>query len=237
MKATSAICLLLPLAACAGTFEVAVRPAEGDATAVLQKAFDDCFRAGGGTVTVEKGEYAVGGLRIRSGTTLLLKSGAVLKGGRNCDAYEILADDKVTRFEPANEHVPDKILRLGGVCVKDACRVAVLLAAYGAELRLNGDIARRRHDGISQGNILLIRQKRAVYHKGSIARIFASDGEAEGIAVVKVKGNGHARLLGERFRRARKRLGRNIGESAGSGLQDDGGIHSLRRNNSISEHS
>ena len=95
MKATSAICLLLPLAACAGTFEVAVRPAEGDATAVLQKAFDDCFRAGGGTVTVEKGEYAVGGLRIRSNTTLLLKRGAVLKGGRNCDAYEILADDKV----------------------------------------------------------------------------------------------------------------------------------------------
>ena len=93
------------LLACCGTvaarpFEVAVQPAEGDATAVLQKAFDDCFRAGGGTVTVEKGEYAVKGLRLRSKTTLLLKSGAVLKASRNCDAYDILSCDKV---EPVPE--------------------------------------------------------------------------------------------------------------------------------------
>ena len=59
------------------------------------KAFDDCFEAGGGTVTVEKGEYAVKGLRLRSNTTLKLKSGAVLKAGRNCDDYDILASDKI----------------------------------------------------------------------------------------------------------------------------------------------
>ena len=96
MKAVVAPLLLICCGmAAARPLEVAVRPGEGDATAALQKAFDDCFRAGGGTVTVEKGEYAVKSLRLRSNTTLLLKSGAVLKASRNCDAYDILAGDKV----------------------------------------------------------------------------------------------------------------------------------------------
>ena len=90
----------LPMTFGAVPFEVSVRPVEGDATATLQKAFDDCFLAGGGTVTVEKGEYAVGGLRLRSNTTLLLKSGAVLKASRNCDDYDILSND---RIEPVPE--------------------------------------------------------------------------------------------------------------------------------------
>ena len=38
---------------------ISVRPVAGDATATIQKAFDDCFRAGGGTVTVEEGLYRV----------------------------------------------------------------------------------------------------------------------------------------------------------------------------------
>ena len=83
------------LAAGAAALEVTVRPVEGDATATLQKAFDDCFIAGGGTVTVENGEYAVKGLRLRSNTTLLLKSGARLKASRSCDDYDILANDKI----------------------------------------------------------------------------------------------------------------------------------------------
>ena len=95
----------LPMIFGAVPFEVSVRPVEGDATATLQKAFDDCFRAGGGAVTVEKGEYAVKGLRLRSNTTLLLKSGAVLKASRNCDDYEILAGDKVEPV-PARDFAP-----------------------------------------------------------------------------------------------------------------------------------
>lgn len=75
--------------------DIVVTPVEGDATATLQRAFDECFLAGGGTVTVEKGEYAVKGLRLRSDTTLLLKSGAVLKASRDCDDYEILENDKI----------------------------------------------------------------------------------------------------------------------------------------------
>ena len=89
----------------AAQFEVTVRPVEGDATATLQRAFDDCFRAGGGTVIVEKGEYAVKGLRLRSNTTLLLKGGAVLKASRNCDEYEILAKDKI-ELVPEGDFAP-----------------------------------------------------------------------------------------------------------------------------------
>ncbi len=67
-------------------------PADGtDATATVQAAFDACFKAGGGTVTLASGTYNVGGLRLRSSTTLHLKSGAVLKGTRDCERYRILA--------------------------------------------------------------------------------------------------------------------------------------------------
>ena len=74
-------------------------PADGaDATATIQAAFDACFKAGGGTVTLTPGIYNVGGFRLRSRTTLHLKSGAVLKGARDCERYRILAGD---RLEPA----------------------------------------------------------------------------------------------------------------------------------------
>lgn len=100
MKKSFFYCFLLPLLVGAAPLELHVRPVDGDATAVLQKAFDDCFRAGGGSVTVEQGVYAVKGLRIRSNTTLLLKSGAVLKASRNCDEFDVLADDKVEPVPP-----------------------------------------------------------------------------------------------------------------------------------------
>ena len=94
-----------PMVASVVSFKTSVQPVAGDATAALQKAFDDCFRAGGGTVTVESGEYAVKGLRLRSNTTLVLKSGAVLKATRNCDDYDILAGDKVEPV-PAEDFAP-----------------------------------------------------------------------------------------------------------------------------------
>ena len=51
-------------AAGAAPVEITVRPSGGDATGKMQRAFDECFRAGGGTVVVERGEYAVKGLQI-----------------------------------------------------------------------------------------------------------------------------------------------------------------------------
>ena len=66
-----------------------------DETQALQRKLDDCFLLGGGTVEVEPGVHRVGGLRVRSGTTLLLRSGAVLKASRDPADYDILPKDAV----------------------------------------------------------------------------------------------------------------------------------------------
>ena len=73
-----------------------------DETVSIQKALDDCFRAGGGTVEIGPGVHHVGGLRVRSATTLLLRAGAVLKGSRNPDDYDILSRDAVEPPPPAD---------------------------------------------------------------------------------------------------------------------------------------
>ena len=127
-----------------------VSPVEGDATATLQKAFDDCFLSGGGTVTVEKGEYKVKGLRLRSDTTLFLKSGAVLKASRNCDDYCILDADRI-------EPVPQADFAPGVVWVS-------------ARKRTNNDhllkFASRWNNGIIR--ILYARNVRIIGEKGSV---------------------------------------------------------------------
>jgi len=135
--------VLLAASLAASPGDVVVRPVEGDATAVLQRALDRCFRAGGGTVTVEKGEYAVRGLRLRSRTTLLLKSGAVLKGSRNCEAYEILADDKIEPV-PQADFAPGVVWVTLSLSLKD-CRLSfatrqkeLVRAAHVESLELDG---------------------------------------------------------------------------------------------------
>ena len=76
-------------------------------TAEIQKAIDSCFISGGGKIILENGLYTIGGLRLRSGCTLYLKSGAVLKGTRNIDDYNILDDDTL---EPVNEEYKTDVL-------------------------------------------------------------------------------------------------------------------------------
>ena len=105
LKGAFALAGLLAYSGFAAPITRTVRPVEGDATATIQQAFDDCFRAGGGTVTVEEGLYRVRGLRLRSNTTLLLKSGAVLKASRNCNEYDILVGDKIEPV-PAHDFAP-----------------------------------------------------------------------------------------------------------------------------------
>lgn len=56
-------------------------------TKAIQKAIDDCFLAGGGTVTVPKGEYLTGGIVLRSGVRLHLEKEAHLTASRNIDDY------------------------------------------------------------------------------------------------------------------------------------------------------
>ncbi|MBQ9112934.1 MAG: right-handed parallel beta-helix repeat-containing protein [Clostridia bacterium] len=64
-----------------------------DHTSAIQNAIDDCFRSGGGRVTVEDGEYHIKGIRLRSNVTLFLKGGVRLIATRDIEAYNILAED------------------------------------------------------------------------------------------------------------------------------------------------
>ena len=82
-----------------------VQPGSGDATTSIQRALDDCFRAGGGTVRLEPGTHRVRGLRVRSGTTLLLRSGAVLEASRAPEDFDVLANDALEPV-PAEAFAP-----------------------------------------------------------------------------------------------------------------------------------
>ena len=72
-----------------------VRPTSGDATAAIQGEIDRAFKAGGGKVVVDPGEWNVKSLRLRSRVTLYLKAGATIRASRNIDDYFILDNDTV----------------------------------------------------------------------------------------------------------------------------------------------
>ena len=85
-----------------GDRHLTVRPArpDGEATSVVQGAIDACFRAGGGEVRLAKGEWSVGGIRLRSRVTLYLESGARLVGLRDWRKYFVLEKDAVEPVDP-----------------------------------------------------------------------------------------------------------------------------------------
>lgn len=62
-------------------------------TVGFQKAIDEMFLAGGGTVIVPKGIYYIGGVRLRSNVTLYLCAGAEIYGSRDPEDYNILAEE------------------------------------------------------------------------------------------------------------------------------------------------
>ncbi len=76
-------------------------------TAKIQKAIDECFLAGGGTVRIPKGIFRTGGLRLRSNVTLYLEKGAILEGSQNPEDYmgflsdqlEPIPQEEVERFQ------------------------------------------------------------------------------------------------------------------------------------------
>ena len=77
-----------------------VTPGDGDATTAIQRALDDVFLAGGGTVVIEPGIHCVRGLRVRSNTTLHLRSGAVLEASRDPEDFDVLANDALEPVPP-----------------------------------------------------------------------------------------------------------------------------------------
>lgn len=69
-------------------------------TSFIQKAIDECFLQGGGTVIIPKGDFLTGSIRLRSGVQLYLKSGAHLIGSKNAEDYGVFINDKL-------EPIPD----------------------------------------------------------------------------------------------------------------------------------
>ena len=86
---------------------VFLQPKDQNMTREIQNAIDTCFLSGGGTVTLDKGVFVTGGLRLRSNCTLYLKSGAVLKGTRCMEDYKILENEDL---EPVNEDYKTDVL-------------------------------------------------------------------------------------------------------------------------------
>jgi polygalacturonase len=62
-------------------------------THAIQQTIDACASAGGGTVIIPSGTFITGEIRLRSHVTLMLQSGAVLKGSPHLEDYRI--DDKL----------------------------------------------------------------------------------------------------------------------------------------------
>ena len=71
-------------------------------TAAFQKALDEVWLSGGGTVEVPAGEFYIGAIRVRSCTTLLLRSGAKLFGSRDPLDYYTIQNDEL---EPLPEEM------------------------------------------------------------------------------------------------------------------------------------
>lgn len=65
-------------------------------TAAVQKAIDSCNAAGGGTVSVQAGNYKIGSIVLRSNVTLNLENGATLYGSTDIADYRPMTTDYVS---------------------------------------------------------------------------------------------------------------------------------------------
>ena len=88
--------------------EFGARVCDSLQTLKIQKAIDTCFLNGGGKVVIPAGIFRTGGLRLRSGVTLYLESGAILEGSSNPDDYVDYINDEI---EPINEPNIDNLGR------------------------------------------------------------------------------------------------------------------------------
>lgn len=79
-------------------------------TKAFQSALDAVFLSGGGTLIIPNGEYRIGGLRVFSNTTVLLKSGAKLICSRNPEDYCVLNTGAVPF---PKEHMTDAVYEPG----------------------------------------------------------------------------------------------------------------------------
>ena len=65
-------------------FDITAHGAKGDGTTLntpmIQQAVDACHEAGGGVVSVPKGVFITGSLRLKSGVVLRIEKDAILRG-------------------------------------------------------------------------------------------------------------------------------------------------------------
>ena len=113
--------MIYDLTACGVTPE-----ADATQTQAIQKVLDLC-KDNGGTVVFPKGTYRVSSLLLHSGTTVLLRSGAVLLGSENCDDYAVFDVPENVHLRTDQEMIPQYF---GGKQRAEYRRA--MLSAYGA---------------------------------------------------------------------------------------------------------
>jgi len=126
--------------------KITLTPQNGLVTELIQRAIDDCFKNNGGTVELEAGLYTVGSIRIRSNVTLLLRSGAVIKGTRDPEDYMILQSDMLEPLSKQDlrrvewEFCPDIQVDNGFSCCPGSRWNHALIRAVDAEnVRIVGE--------------------------------------------------------------------------------------------------
>ena len=80
-------------------------------TAAIQGSIDAAWRRGGGTVEIPSGVHRIGGIRLRSNVTLLLRSGCVLLASRNLSDYDRWMKDELEPVTPPPAEFRHQYLR------------------------------------------------------------------------------------------------------------------------------
>ena len=91
---------LFTLCASAADYNIVNYGAKSDttvlSTAAIQKAIDDCSKAGGGRVMVPAGQYKIGTIILKSDVHLFLEQGATLYGSTDLKDYRPMKSDVVS---------------------------------------------------------------------------------------------------------------------------------------------
>lgn len=85
------------------SFSILAAASDDDITADVQSRIDAAFKAGGGTVVIDKGEWRIRGIRLRSNVTLHLAAGAVIRASRGMDDFDVLSKDAIETLSDAEK--------------------------------------------------------------------------------------------------------------------------------------
>ena len=93
-------CLLFTIVVSAADYNIVTYGAKSDtamlSTMPIQRAIDDCSKAGGGRVIVPAGQYKIGTIILKSDVHLFLEQGATLYGSTDLKDYKPMKSDYVS---------------------------------------------------------------------------------------------------------------------------------------------